>query len=153
MKASKRYILTFSLFSAGYIALGLLLLLAPDQSRQFLSIALGIAAIVAGIARIAWHFAKDDLSRAFHNDIPGGVLLVLAGIYLIARAEVLWDWLPVILGFAVVFDSMVKLQHAFDLKRTGFAHWWAVLALALATAVLGLLLVLGIFGKNILLYY
>ncbi|MDL2293303.1 DUF308 domain-containing protein [Ruminococcaceae bacterium OttesenSCG-928-D13] len=150
---SKKYVSNFVLFSVGYILLGILLIAAPEHSQRIICTLLGIVLMVAGIARIAWYFIKDDLSRAFHNDIPFGVLQLIGGIYLMAKADAVWSWLPVIMGFAVVFDSIVKLQHAFDLKRTGLGPWWAILALALATAVLGVLLILGIFGPEVLLYY
>lgn len=153
MQASKRYILNFVILSVGYILLGLLLILAPEASKRIVCMLLGVVAVLMGIIRIAMHFAKDDLSRAFRNDIPMGVTLAVAGVYLFARPDAIWAWLPVILGFAVVYDSIVKLQHSFDLRRAGFGPWWGVLAAGLATAVLGVLLILGIFNNNILLYY
>lgn len=153
MKDERRNTINFIVFSIGYVLLGLLMILAPEQSKRLICYILGAGIIVFGIVRIAWYFAKDEVSRAFHNDIPSGIILVIAGVYLIARPDAIWDWLPVILGLAVVFDSIIKLQRAFDLRRTGFAPWWGVLAAALATAVLGLLLILDIFGKNILVYY
>lgn len=149
----KRYLLNFAAWSLGYILFGLVLLLAPDHGRQLLCYLIGGGAILLGIGRIAWYFAKDEVSRAFHNDIPSGVVLLVLGIYLIARPEAVFGWLPVILGFAVVFDSIIKLQHAFDLKRTGFAPWWGVLVAAIATAVLGILLIMGVVGPTLLLVY
>ncbi len=151
--SSKRYIFNFVVFSIGYILLGFLLLFAPEESKRIICYLLGSVAILLGIFRIVWHFKKDDVSRAFHNDIPFGVVLLIAGLYLIMRPDALWAWLPVILGFAVVFDSIVKLQHAFDLRRMNFSHWWGIFALAIGTMVLGILLILDIFGANILLYY
>ena len=153
MTMDKRYTMNFILFSVGYLLLGGLLLFAPEQSKQFICIILGVVAIVSGVGRIVWHFFKDNLSRAFHNDIPYGVVLLLAGIYFIARTESVWAWLPVIMGFAVVFDSFIKLQNAFDLRRAGLGFWWVVLVAALATATLGILLILGIFAQKALLYY
>lgn len=150
---AKRYIWNFSIFSAGYILLGFLLILAPQQSKNVVCIILAIVAVIMGIVRIALHFAKDDLSRAFRNDIPIGVTLVLAGIYFFARPNDIWELLPIILGFAIIYDSIIKLQHSFDLRRTGFVQWWGVLAAGLATAVLGALLVLQLFPADVQYYY
>ncbi len=151
--SSKRYTFTFIMFSTGYVVLGLLLLFAPEESKRIICYLLGIVAILLGIFRIVWHFKKDDVSRTFHNDIPFGVVFLIAGLYLIMRPDALWVWLPVILGFAIVFDSIIKLQHAFDLRRMNFSHWWSIFALAIGTMVLGILLILDVFGANILLYY
>jgi uncharacterized membrane protein HdeD (DUF308 family) len=146
---AKRYIWSFSIFSAGYIIIGfLLLLLPPQQSNSVVCLILGIVAAVMGIVRIALHFAKNDLSRAFRNDIPIGVTMILIGIFFFAKPETILAIFPIIIGFSVIYDSIVKLQHSFDLKRTNFIKWWGVLAAALATAVIGVLLVLELFPAD-----
>lgn len=147
MTTGKRYVLTFVIVSLGYIVLGLVLLIAPETSQHIICYILGGVAAVLGIIRIAMHFSKGDLSRAFQNDIPVGVVLIIAGVYLFAQANLVAEWLPVLLGFAVVFDSMIKLQHSFDLKRAGFGPWWVVLAVSLVTTVLGVLLIINVFGE------
>lgn len=153
MQSSKNYIITFIIFSAGYILLGLLLILAPETSQQLICYLLGSVAVVLGIGRIIYHFTLKDMSRAFRSDIPLGVMLILGGIYLMVRSEMVWEWLPVLLGFAIVFDSILKLQHAFDLRRAGFGYWWGGLGLSIITAILGILLVLGVFRGNALMVY
>ena len=39
--------------------------------------------------------------------------------------------LPFVFGCAIVFDSVMTLQNAIDLRRLGFSRWWLILLLAL----------------------
>lgn len=152
-QASKNYILTFVLFSLGYIVLGGLLLGAPNTSKKVICYLLGIVAIVLGIVRIVSHFMQKDLERAFRSDIPVGVMLILAGVYLLVQGDAIWELLPVLLGFTVVFDSILKMQHAFDLKIAGFGPWLFGMVVSIITAILGILLVLGVFSGAVLIMY
>ena len=39
------------------------------------------------------------------------------------KSELVVSVLPVVLGIGVVLSGILKLQHAFDLKRMGFDTW------------------------------
>ena len=49
------------------------------------------------------------------------------------------------MGFLLVADSLVKLQLAFDIKRSGLSSWWIVLLTAVVGVVFGVLLVIDPF--------
>lgn len=151
--SGKNFVSTFIILSLGYIGLGLMFLLAPEQSQVLICYLLGGVSMLIGLVRIVFYFMKDDLSRAFQNDLAYGVVLLIAGIYLFSRPQDLWNWIPILLGFAVVFDSIIKLQQAFDLKRGAFKAWWLVLIGALATLIFGVLLIMDVFGGNLLFYF
>lgn len=153
MESNKRYVFTLGVLSLVYVVLGLTLLIQPEALKVILCYILGIAAAVVGIIRIVWHFLKRDPADSVRSDIPIGVVMIIAGVYMIARVEDIWVWLPVFLGFAVLFDSILKMQHAFELKRMQFAYWWIFLLLGLIMAVLGVLLLLGVMPPEIATYY
>lgn len=153
MENNKRYVFTLGALSLVYVVLGLTLLIQPKALQVILCYILGIAAAAVGIIRIVWHFLKRDPAGSARSDIPMGVVMIAAGVYMIARVEAVWAWLPVILGFAVLFDSILKMQHAFELRRMSFGYWWLFLLLGLITAVLGVLLLLGVMPENIATYY
>ena len=48
--------------------------------------------------------------------------------------------LPFVFGCAIVFDSVMTLQNAIDLRRLGFSRWWLILLLAGVTGAFGVLL-------------
>lgn len=153
MEKSKRFLSTFVIVSIGYLILGFVLLLAPETSKLIITYIVGAVAVVGGIFRTVLFFSKEDLSRVYRNDLAVGVTLILAGVYLFAWPEGVWAWVPVLLGFGVVFDSIIKMQYAFGLRRSAYTLWWAVLVASLATATLGALLILRMFSGNALLLY
>ena len=59
--------------------------------------------------------------------------------------------LHMILGIAIVFDSILRLQLAVNLKRLQYEQWWMYLVFTLITASLGTLLVLNPFEGSIIL--
>ena len=152
-QTTKRFKATFIITSAGYILMAILMLFLPGQSKDWICYLLGAIAVVLGIIRVAFFFMKNDMSRVFQNDLAIGVVALIAGVYLIANKAIVWVWLPVILGFAVIFDSIIKLQNAFDLKQSPFKYWWILLIVSICTGVLGSLLVIGTFEGAALLVY
>lgn len=152
MEQSKRFKLNFIILSAGYILLGLLRLFMPDPQSLLLCYLLGVLLLVAGIVRVLLYFAKDHEVRVFRNDLAIGVLLLVGGLYIIVQPASITAWLPVILGFCVVYDSILKLQYSFELKRT-FKLWWSMLLAAIITALLGLLLILVQFEQPVMVYF
>lgn len=70
-----------------------------------------------------------------------GVLDVILGGILLSRPGIAASILPFIMGFLLVVDSLVKLQLAFDAKRSGLGSWWIVLLTAVVGVILGAALV------------
>lgn len=153
MNAAKRFQLTFTILSIGYIAMGVLRILYPEPEQTFISLILGGIALLAGLVRIAFYFMSDLTSRAFRNDLAIGGVLLIAGIYAIVKPDQLSHWLPVILGFCIVFDSILKLEFSFGLKRMQFNSWWIIAVVALITSIMGILLLVASFEGPFLIYY
>ncbi len=155
MQASKHFTTGFIIGSVAYIVLGILMLVFPDTSEKLICYLLGGVALIIGIVCIVSFVTgrNDPAANLFRFDLAIGVVLLVVGIYLIAWPSSVWEWLPVVLGLCVVFDSIIKLQQSLNLKRGGFNGWWIVLLVAVVTAVLGILLVVNAFGGNALIYY
>ncbi len=149
----KRFKLNYSLLSAGYIVLGALRLFFPDPASYLMCYALGAIAALMGLVRVVTFFAKHDPSRVFHHDLAIGVTLLVVGVYIVARPQDIADILPVLLGFCVLFDSVIKMQYAFEMRRTDMKAWWTVLVVAMLTAIAGVLLILQVFQGSTLVYY
>ena len=54
--------------------------------------------------------------------------------------------LPVVLGIGVVLSGILKLQHAFDLKRMGFGTWVRIAITAAINVFIGLIVILNPFS-------
>lgn len=155
MQTTKRFKFTFAIVSVGYILLGLMLLLAPNMSPQVICYVLGGACGVLGLFLIAFYFIKDDQGQPMRNDLALGVVLIAFGVYLftLLQPETLIGMLSIFMGFAVLYDSIIKLTSSFDIKKNGFGFWWILTILAIVTAVLGILLVINPFDADFATYF
>ena len=149
----KRFKISYAILSGGYILLGVLRLLFPSPESQLLCYMLGGIAIVMGIVRVTIFFSKRDPNRVFHHDLAIGVTLLCVGVYIVARPTDIADILPVVLGFCILFDSVIKLQYAFEMRRTGMKAWYVVLVVAVLAAIAGVLLIIHLFSGSTLVYY
>lgn len=128
--------------SGALLLAGLGLCIFPQASAAVICCLFGALFIVAGAVRICGYFSKDLYRLAFQFDLAAGLLLILAGLFLVLFPERVYTALPVLTGIFVLIDSLLRLQTALDARRFGVRRWWIILALGICSAVLGALLLL-----------
>ena len=98
---------------------GLVLLLMPELTLVTIANVIGILVIIIGAFFLIGYFLRKELA-AGNNDLIKGLVIVCIGIFICVKSELVVSVLPVVLGIGVVLSGILKLQHAFDLKRMGF---------------------------------
>ena len=139
MRAAK---IGYIVMSALFCLLGIALLFTPDASALWIGRLLGIGMIVCGLIKLVGYFSKDLFRLAFQYDLAFGSLLIAVGIIALCHPGEAMSFLCVMFGIPVLADGLFKIQIAVDARRFGIPQWWLVLALAVLTGVIGLLLVL-----------
>lgn len=139
MKTAK---IGYFVISALFCVLGVVLIAAPGTSAVWLGRLLGIGMIIFGAVKLVGYFSKDLFRLAFQYDLAFGILLLALGIVTLARPNDTMRFLCVVFGIPVLADGLFKIQIALDARRFGIERWWLVLALAIFTCVIGLLLVI-----------
>lgn len=142
-----RSVLPMQTAKAGYIVislllglLGVFLVCQPDVSTAAVGDLAGTLLVMFGIFKLIGYFSKDLYRLAFQFDLAFGCLLVILGIVILTKPQNLMHFLCVVTGLYVTADGLMKLQTAHDARRFGIGSWWVILAAALLTAVLGILL-------------
>ena len=123
-------------------ALGVCFLVRPALLAGILAVILGIALLVFGAVKLVGYFSRDLFRLAFQYDLELGVLSVVLGILLLLRPVESLSVLLAALGVAVLADALFKVRIARDARRFGIRPWWVILALALVSGALGVLLLL-----------
>ena len=133
---------------AGYIVMslvfcgaGALFIAKPELSAVIIGRALGTAMVVFGAIKLVGYFSKDLFRLAFQYDLGFGLLLIALGILVLTRPAGVLDFIFIALGITILADGFFKIQIAMDARRFGISTWWLTLALAIATGVVGLMLV------------
>ena len=150
MQQGKPFKWALAVLSLGYIAIGLLFLLAPKPSTRLISYLLAGVAALAGVIAVILYLARGlKKPHRAHVGLATGVVLLAAAVYLLVRPLDLWDFLPTMLGFGILFDSVLKLELSFEMRGAGMVRWWLFAVLALLTAVMGIVLIIGPFSGSI----
>lgn len=121
---------------------GILLLLFPDFSVSMMGILIGIFMVLFGIVKLVGYFSRDLYRLAFQYDLASGILLSILGIVVWSRPGGTINMICVILGLCIMADGLFKIQIAMDAKRFGLGTWWLILALAILTGIVGIVLLL-----------
>lgn len=125
-----------------FCVLGAVLLVMSERCVPWIGRALGIGMVVCGAIKLGGYFSKDLFRLAFQYDLAFGSLLIAVGIIALCHPGEAMSFLCVMFGIPVLADGLFKIQIAVDARRFGIPQWWLVLALAVLTGVIGLLLVL-----------
>lgn len=145
MEFAKSFKKGFLLVSLCFLVLGVVLLVYPTLSMHLVCYALGGIVMIYGVLHLILYFSCTDFGDVYRLDFVTGVLMLCAGVYVIAQPYVVAQLLPVLLGIVILVDSLIKLQNALDLRRLGVRLWWTVLLACAVTAALGIVLVIDPF--------
>ena len=126
MKGIKSFRRTFLLIAALYLACGISLLVWPAQSGLVICYVFGGISLLYGAVQIIRYCCNAAVS-IFRYELVTGILCCAFGLFVILRADMVLAVLPFVFGCAIVFDSVMTLQNAIDLRRLGFSRWWLIL--------------------------
>lgn len=127
------------------ILLGILLVVFPTGSIEFVSMIIGIGMLVWGIGKLIGFFAGRDII-AVRFDLAGGLMLTLLGTVILFNPAGMAGFVLSITGIAILVDSIFKIQSALAAKREGMPRWQVVLIPAIIACVGGVLIVFNPFG-------
>ena len=128
--------------AAVYIVLGLVMVIYPETTMKTFCLALGTIFAVLGIINLVIYFTRDVMESVYRYDFVSGVMLILAGLMFIVKMDKIIELIPVILGVLVLFDGVIKLQHAIDLKRIDVGGWIYVFVFSLLCLSVGTVCIL-----------
>ncbi len=120
---------------------GVLLLIDPAEYGRAIGMVVGFSMIVFGAFKLVGYFSKDLFRLAFQYDLAFGILLIALGVIAVLRTENVMEFLSITIGIAVLADALFKIQISVDSKKFGIGRWWLILAMAIITGLIGLVLI------------
>lgn len=120
-----------------YIALGLCLILIPDQTVNIIcKVIFGLIMIAAGVYHIGIYVAEKE--KATILDLFTGVITTVLGVFLFFTPQIVIKILPYLLGAFVLVDSFWKLKGTHRLRKAELGLWKIFLAGSLIFILLGI---------------
>ena len=131
----------------GYLVLSALLLLAgvgltffSDTFYPILTVLLGVLFLAFGIVKLVGFFSKDPYQLVFETDLVFGILYLVFGLLLLIRPAHTMAFFGILFGLILLADGLTRVRIALDARPFGIRAWWLILISALATAILGVIL-------------
>lgn len=122
------------------IVLGIVFVADPNGSGDAVCKVAGIAMIVLAAAMLIRYFTSAQL---FPENLIFSAVLLLLGIFFIAKSGVVMTVLGLFFGIFLVIDGASKIRDGIDAAKAKIQGWWIWFLLALLTIVLGVLVMFG----------
>lgn len=137
--------------AALYIVLGLILLIFPATTARTICYMVAGIAIVTGLVNLVVYFTRNITRNYYRNDFVTGLLLMVLGIFVIYRVDLVIALVPFIIGLCIIVSGLFKLQGALDVQRMG-GNAALILGVAVINVVIGILMMINPFESALLLY-
>lgn len=128
--------------AAGFI-IGIILLVRPDESVEFISILCGATVIMLGVGAWISYFTK--FKSTFLAIL--GTLAVVAGIILCVKYRSIISAVLFLFGIFVLVGGVVDLVSALEARKNDLKSWIISVVMAVVTIVLGLLVIINPFNS------
>lgn len=136
------------------LAVGICLIIWPSFFATIICYIIGSVSLIAGVVSLVVFFARDISRLTIGYSLVTGILLSIFGLVLLLKTDSSVMFFSTLFGVFIIIDSVIKLQASFELRVIGVSRWWINLLLSVASAVLGVLLVVNPFSAvNVLLIF
>lgn len=132
--------------SAIYVILGICLIIFPKISAVTICYILGFLALVHGCVKLSCYFSSSKQYITNHFDFSSGLFNIIIGIIFLIHPKNILALLPVIIGFIIIIDGIIKIQSSYELKKTGFKKWFISFIFSLICCILGFILIIKPFA-------
>lgn len=128
--------------SVGYLLVGLLLLVMPQESLRWICYAFGAVILITGAICLLryFHIRGNGIRAPFL--LIGGVVTLSLGIFLLLQPDFVMSILPVVFGLFIAVDGVLRCENSIELARLHGQRWWILLLLGAVSVLLGVLVVL-----------
>lgn len=134
-----------------YVALGILMVVAPEVVMQVIVYILAVYAIIMGVINIAAHLRSRGEDASSFGLITG-VLLVVLGIVMFIFTQAILSILPIFLGALLILAGVSRLVEAIGGGSSLGGPRILLIILALLIIIGGLLVIFNPFSTAVLLF-
>lgn len=112
------YLKITSLSSLIFIILGLLLIINPIEIIELISDILGVICVAFGVFETIYYTKTTS-----HSSLVFGIFALVAGIILLTNSKIFASIIPIIIGLAIIIQSVQKLEIAVSFKEQNISEW------------------------------
>lgn len=128
-----------------FVIVGLFLFIKPDTTISLISYVFGGVLLLMGLINVYKYFSSNNKLNMFSFDLAYGVLLVIAGLFLIIDTSIFAKVINIILGIWIIVNSITKFQYGIVLKKVKNSDWGYTIFVSLLSFLWGVLLLVNPF--------
>lgn len=128
-----------------FVIVGLFLFIKPDTTISLISYVFGGVLLLMGLINVYKYFSSNNKLNMFSFDLAYGVLLVIAGLFLIIDTSIFAKVINIILGIWIIVNSITKFQYGIVLKKVKNSDWGYTIFVSLLSFFWGILLLVNPF--------
>jgi len=137
------------LFGVIFIALGLWIFLAPEESYTLLTKLIGVILLVSGTTQLLFSISNRGWIPGWGFSLFGGAIDLVLGVVLVINPEILLKVVALFVGIWLIVSGINLLVRAREARKVGAGYWkWelglGITYLALAVIFLWHPMILGI---------
>ena len=116
----KNFRKSYAFSSIAFILVGLALLLWPALSLRLVCGLFGLVILIKGISSLVG-YARSEVRTVFHYfGWVFGAAATALGVFLLIKPETVVSVLPILVGLIVIFDGVMRIQSALELRNAGY---------------------------------
>lgn len=131
-----------------YIIIGVVLALWPSITTTTLCYLFSLVIAFLGIYHLISYLKAGYSLEEKNNGLIHGIFAISFSIFTILRPEMIMAMIPILIGFSILWNGIVKLQYALDAYHLKYHGWWRILFLALINISFGVVLLSGVLEQG-----
>lgn len=126
-----------------FIIVGLFLFIKPDATISIISYITGSILLLLGLINMYRYFTSNEKLNMFSFNLAYGVLLVIAGLFLIIDTTIFAKVINIIVGIWIIINSITKFQYGLVLKKAKNNDWTYTILVSLLSFAWGIALLIN----------
>lgn len=111
------------LFGLVFVALGVWILFAPEESYTFLTKLIGVILLVSGTSQLIFSLSNRDWIPGWGFSLLGGVIDLAIGVVLILNPTILLKIIALFVGIWLILSGVNMLVRATEARKSGSTYW------------------------------
>lgn len=145
-KHFRQHHLSFDALTLANLVIGIILTINPKFSTTAICVVLGCACIIWACKSIYNYFSAKKNGYTSVSDCLCAYAGIFLGIFFLTGIKFIVSLLPLIIGFAIVFQSISKIRCALYRKKAGTEKWLFPLILNIIGLITGFFLIYNPFN-------
>lgn len=127
----------------GFVVIGILLIAFPSTVAKLAGYIIGALAVGFGVNRVIDYFSRSSVKSVTVFGLSLGIIVAVAGIYIIAKPNIVSDFIVSVFGIVILADGITKCRSALNLKESGMKNWKSILINSAICILLGIVFIVN----------